>query len=57
MLLKENLAGKEHLAALTAVGLLCLLAALRDRDPDRLRPHRNPAGWTGRGPGTPPVRT
>ncbi|MEU5078502.1 MULTISPECIES: hypothetical protein [Streptomyces] len=57
VLLKENLAGKEHLAALTAVGLLCLLAALRDRDPDRLRPHRNPAGWTGRGPGTPPVRT
>jgi hypothetical protein len=57
VLLKENLAGKEHLAALTAVGLLCLLAALRDRDPDHPRPHRNPAGWTGRGPGTPPVRT
>ncbi|MGW1601538.1 hypothetical protein [Streptomyces eurythermus] len=60
VLLKENLAGKEHLAALTAVGLLCLLAALRDRHgdhPDRPRPHRDPAGWTGPGPGTPPVRT
>ncbi|MFF8998655.1 hypothetical protein [Streptomyces achromogenes] len=57
VLLKENLAGKEHLAALTAVGLLCLLAAVRDRHPDRPRPHRNPAGWTDRGPGAPPVRT
>ncbi|MDN3263551.1 hypothetical protein QWJ26_27820 [Streptomyces sp. CSDS2] len=57
VLLKENLAGKEHLAALTAVGLLCLLAALRDRDPARPRPHRAPPGRPARHPGTPPVRT
>ncbi|MFI9805130.1 hypothetical protein ACIHEJ_12305 [Streptomyces sp. NPDC052301] len=31
VLLKENLAGKEHLAALMAVGVLCLTVALRHR--------------------------
>ncbi|MEW2260583.1 hypothetical protein [Streptomyces sp. NPDC047869] len=31
VLLKENLAGKEHLAALMGVGTLCLSAALRHR--------------------------
>ncbi|MEV6840175.1 hypothetical protein AB0N17_37745 [Streptomyces sp. NPDC051133] len=31
VLLKENLAGKEHLAALMAVGMLCLAVAVRHR--------------------------
>lgn len=31
VLVKENLAGKEHLAALSAVGTLCLVVAVRDR--------------------------
>ncbi|MET8769916.1 hypothetical protein [Streptomyces sp. NPDC004658] len=46
VLLKENLAGKEHLAALMAVGLLCLLTASR---------HRATA-LSGRGPGLPPIQ-
>ncbi|MEU3524321.1 hypothetical protein AB0E62_10695 [Streptomyces sp. NPDC038707] len=54
VLLKENLAGKEHLAALTVVGLLCLLAALRDRHPPR--PDRVPSAWPGGGPGLPAGR-
>ncbi|MFI0190337.1 hypothetical protein ACH4PW_22670 [Streptomyces sp. NPDC017082] len=48
VLAKENLAGKEHLAALLAVGLLCLLAAARDRHPDR--PRRRPGTPAGSGP-------
>ena len=31
VLLKGNLAGKEHMAAIVAVGLLCLISALRHR--------------------------
>ncbi|MFF0850173.1 hypothetical protein ACWDU8_35785 [Streptomyces sp. NPDC003388] len=50
VLLKENLAGKEHLAALMGVGTLCLAAALRDRAP--YRPGRPP----GPSPTPPPLR-
>jgi len=31
VMLKGNLAGKEHLAAIIAVGLLCLASAVRHR--------------------------
>ncbi|GGT01844.1 hypothetical protein GCM10010206_75510 [Streptomyces cinerochromogenes] len=68
VLLKENLAGKEHLAALMAVGLLCLLAALRQRRrslPGRARRPWGPGGsgqrWpgrrAGRGSGLPPIQS
>ncbi|MBL1105991.1 hypothetical protein JK361_15570 [Streptomyces sp. 5-8] len=60
VLLKENLAGKEHLAALMAVGLLCLVAALRHRDgsrPRTARRHRWSGNCTGRGSGLPPIQS
>ncbi|MEU6672012.1 hypothetical protein [Streptomyces sp. NPDC046727] len=60
VLLKENLAGKEHLAALMAVGLLCLLVALRHRygsGPRRTRRHRWSARRAGHGSGLPPVQS
>lgn len=66
VLVKENLAGKEHLAALMAVGMLCLAVALRSRHGHRLRRaygralrrgHRHPASRTGRGSGLPPVQS
>ncbi|MFF9766425.1 hypothetical protein ACIGXF_02025 [Streptomyces sp. NPDC053086] len=60
VLLKENLAGKEHLAALMAVGLLCLLAALRHRSRSRPGPTRSHR-WSGRragpGSGLPPIQS
>ncbi|MGW0880943.1 hypothetical protein [Streptomyces sp. NPDC002671] len=62
VLVKENLAGKEHLAALTAVGALCLAAVVRHRHPHRFR-HRLRSGhrrWgrrTGRGSGLPPIQS
>src|SRR5581483_5234855 len=37
VLVKENLAGKEHLAALMAVGLICLTVAVRHRCAPGLR--------------------
>ncbi|MFE9447812.1 hypothetical protein [Streptomyces sp. NPDC006739] len=52
VLVKENLAGKEHLAALMAVGSLCLLTALRHRYP-YLLPRRH----AGPGSGLPPLRS
>ncbi|WP_051789678.1 hypothetical protein [Streptomyces sp. NRRL S-1022] len=60
VLVKENLAGKEHLAALMAVGLLCLLAALRHQRAGR--PHRPGRHlWSGRragrGSGLPPIQS
>ncbi|GHI08285.1 hypothetical protein AQI88_05910 [Streptomyces cellostaticus] len=57
VLLKENLAGKEHLAALMAVGTLCLLAAVRHRYGYRLRRHRWPGSRTGPGSGLPPIQS
>ncbi|WP_225822670.1 hypothetical protein [Streptomyces naphthomycinicus] len=60
VLMKENLAGKEHLAALMAVGLLCLLAALRHRRPGRPRRtlrHRWSGRRAGRGSGLPPIQS
>ncbi|MBL1087188.1 hypothetical protein JK359_35360 [Streptomyces actinomycinicus] len=60
VLVKENLAGKEHLAALMAVGLLCLLAALRPRYAGRLRRCRRHLWWgrrAGRGSGLPPIQS
>ncbi|MFB7506696.1 hypothetical protein [Streptomyces broussonetiae] len=70
VLIKENLAGKEHLAALMAVGLLCLVVAVRHRFGrelclwlrhaygGRLRHgHRRPGSRTGRGSGLPPIQS
>ncbi|WP_221335566.1 hypothetical protein [Streptomyces sp. EAS-AB2608] len=60
VLVKENLAGKEHLAALMAVGALCLLVALRQRQvsgPGRARRHRWPGRRAGRGSGLPPIQS
>ncbi|MFJ9820231.1 hypothetical protein ACIRU3_34180 [Streptomyces sp. NPDC101151] len=58
VLLKDNLAGKEHLAALTGVGLLCLAAALRHRYKGRLRRRqRRPGSRAGRGSGFPPIQS
>ncbi|MFF7755859.1 hypothetical protein ACFZCP_43175 [Streptomyces sp. NPDC007971] len=58
VLLKENLAGKEHLAALMAVGTLCLLVAVRHRHGYRLRRrHRWPGSRSGRGSGLPPIQS
>jgi hypothetical protein len=54
VLLKENLAGKEHLAALMAVGTLCLITAVRQRQP--LGQWR-PLTRTGRGSGLPPIQS
>ncbi|MFE3635761.1 hypothetical protein [Streptomyces sp. NPDC059168] len=52
VLLKENLAGKEHLAALMGVGILCLAAALRHRHTHRPVPAAPPEPATA----PPPVR-
>ncbi|MFG2636603.1 hypothetical protein ACGFX8_22460 [Streptomyces sp. NPDC048362] len=65
VLVKENLAGKEHLAALMAVGLLCLAAASRHRygrgpRAFRWRPRHGqwrPGSRTGRGSGLPPIQS
>ncbi|EST23321.1 hypothetical protein [Streptomyces roseochromogenus] len=70
VLIKENLAGKEHLAALMAVGLLCLIVAVRHRrgHPLRLRMRRGYGrltrhrqrrsdNRTGRGSGLPPIKS
>ncbi|MFG2607903.1 hypothetical protein ACGFT2_30800 [Streptomyces sp. NPDC048514] len=73
VLVKENLAGKEHLAALMAVGMLCLAVAVRHRyghGPHtclRLRVrlrlwlrrygHWRPGSRTGRGSGLPPIQS
>ncbi|MYW19809.1 hypothetical protein GT039_30600 [Streptomyces sp. SID2955] len=60
VLLKENLAGKEHLAALMAVGLLCLVAAVRQRHRGTSGPPRRQR-WSGRcagrGSGLPPIQS
>ncbi|MFE2098911.1 hypothetical protein [Streptomyces sp. PTD9-10] len=58
VLLKENLAGKEHLAALMGVGTLCLLAAVRHRHqwPPWRRQWRS-GRRTGRGSGLPPIQS
>ncbi|MEU2713923.1 hypothetical protein [Streptomyces sp. NPDC007205] len=66
VLLKENLAGKEHLAALMAVGMLCLAVALRHRRGHGLERaydgllragQRRPGSRTGRGSGLPPIQS
>ncbi|MFE0388948.1 hypothetical protein ACFW1F_33505 [Streptomyces bungoensis] len=59
VLLKENLAGREHLAALTAVGALCLAGAVRRRYGGHRPPHgqRSPLAPTGRGSGLPPIQS
>ncbi|MEU0003767.1 hypothetical protein ABZ079_05500 [Streptomyces sp. NPDC006314] len=69
VLVKENLAGKEHLAALIAVGALCLVVALRhghghghEHGPGGyLRRSRRgqwrPGSRTGRGSGLPPIQS
>ncbi|MFC8345305.1 hypothetical protein [Streptomyces sp. GKU 895] len=50
VVLKDNLAGKEHLAAIVAVLALCGVSALRHR-------HRRPASSAGSGSGLPPIRS
>ncbi|MFE1309779.1 hypothetical protein [Streptomyces sp. NPDC058755] len=58
VLLKENLAGKEHLAALMGVGTLCLVAAVRHRYGRLPRPGQWRSGRrTGRGSGLPPIQS
>ncbi|MFF7973808.1 hypothetical protein [Streptomyces sp. NPDC007905] len=58
VLLKENLAGKEHLAALMGVGTLCLVAAVRPRYGHRPRHGQwRPGRRTGRGSGLPPIQS
>jgi hypothetical protein len=47
--LKENLAGKEHLAAIAAVMVVCGISAARHRRPGRAR--------AGSGSGLPPIRS
>jgi formate-dependent nitrite reductase membrane component NrfD len=49
VLLKENLAGKEHLAAISAVVVVCWISAVRHRRPGRVR--------AGRGSGLPPIQS
>ncbi|MDQ0944054.1 hypothetical protein [Streptomyces sp. V1I1] len=51
VLVKDNLAGKEHLAAIAAVLVVCVLSALRRR---RLRRQRLRAGSRS---GAPPIRS
>jgi hypothetical protein len=51
VLVKDNLAGKEHLAAIAAVLVVCALSALRRR---RLRRQRL---RTGSRSGAPPIRS
>ncbi|MGJ5750983.1 hypothetical protein FB563_4704 [Streptomyces puniciscabiei] len=70
VLVKENLAGKEHLAALMAVGLICLAVAVRHRYGHRLRlrprhvygrmrwrVQRRSGSRAGRGSGLPPIQS
>ncbi|MEU6281535.1 hypothetical protein [Streptomyces sp. NPDC047028] len=65
VLVKENLAGKEHLAALIAVGLLCLVTAARPWYGIRRRygirswrrRHRRSGRRAGRGSGLPPIQS
>ncbi|MFF8988456.1 hypothetical protein ACF09H_00505 [Streptomyces sp. NPDC014983] len=55
VLLKENLAGKEHLAALMAVGALCLAVAVRHGSYGLLQ--RPPGSRAGPGSGLPPIQS
>ncbi|GGN84336.1 hypothetical protein GCM10011579_074090 [Streptomyces albiflavescens] len=55
VLLKENLAGKEHLAAIAAVLVVCAMSALRHR---RHRCHRRPVtGRVSSSSGLPPIQS
>ncbi|MFR9791585.1 hypothetical protein ACL07V_23495 [Streptomyces sp. MB22_4] len=56
VLLKENLAGKEHLAALMAVGALCLAVAVRHGSYGLLQ-RRPPGSRAGPGSGLPPIQS
>ncbi|MFC8196005.1 hypothetical protein ACFWBR_08685 [Streptomyces sp. NPDC060006] len=49
VLVKENLAGKEHLAAIAAVLVVCAISAFRQR--------RSGSERTGSGSGLPPIRS
>ncbi|MEU1406190.1 hypothetical protein ABZ471_28170 [Streptomyces sp. NPDC005728] len=60
VLLKENLAGKEHLAALMGTGTLCLVAAVWHRYRYRLRRRQRRSGRrdrSGPGSGLPPIQS
>nr|WP_202486667.1 hypothetical protein [Streptomyces sp. SID4985] len=57
VLAKDNLAGKEHLAALLATGVLCAASAVRGRYGKRT-PGQPPRGSrAGLGSGLPPIRS
>ncbi|MET7477867.1 hypothetical protein ABZT17_26360 [Streptomyces sp. NPDC005648] len=53
VMLKGNLAGKEHMAAIAAVGVLCLISALRHRR----APRHLPRARVGSGSGFPPIQS
>ncbi|MDQ0990464.1 hypothetical protein [Streptomyces sp. V3I7] len=55
VLVKNNLAGKEHLSALAGVGLLCAASALRDRY--RAAAQRGPGRRPFPGSGLPPIQS
>ncbi|OIJ98073.1 hypothetical protein BIV25_12645 [Streptomyces sp. MUSC 14] len=60
VLVKENLAGKEHLAALMAVGTLCLMVAVHHRFGRELHhtyTHRMRRGQRRPGSGLPPIKS
>ncbi|MDO0928038.1 hypothetical protein QQY24_22475 [Streptomyces sp. TG1A-8] len=58
VLVEENLAGKEHLAALAAAGAACLASAVRRGHGRRpRRGQRWPGTRTGRGSGLPPIQS
>ncbi|MFG2646534.1 hypothetical protein [Streptomyces sp. NPDC048436] len=52
VLVKDNLAGKEHLAAIAAVLVLCLFSAVRER-----RLQRRGRGRVSSGSGLPPIQS
>ncbi|MEV0224277.1 hypothetical protein [Streptomyces sp. NPDC050704] len=60
VLVKENLAGKEHLAAIAAVLVVCGVSALRRRYQQRRRRQRRPdseRSGSGAGSGLPPTQS
>ncbi|WNM34626.1 hypothetical protein RKE30_31765 [Streptomyces sp. Li-HN-5-11] len=55
--LKENLAGKEHMAALLGVGLVCLGSAVGERWRRIAHSGPGPGSRTGRASGLPPIQS
>ncbi|MCX4727047.1 hypothetical protein ACIPW9_03665 [Streptomyces sp. NPDC090052] len=57
LVVKDNLAGKEHLAAILATLVLCALAAWRDRRRQRGGPPSRPGSLVRAGSGAPPMNS